>query len=35
MQLRASQIHEVIGVLATLIAIEHWRVLNGRTSEDN
>ena len=30
-QMQSARVHEVIGVLVTLFAVEHWRVLNGRT----
>ena len=29
-QTHAAHVHEVVGLLVTLFAIEHWRVLNGR-----
>jgi hypothetical protein len=33
LQLQSARVHEVIGVLVTLFAIEHWRVLNGRSRD--
>jgi len=30
-QMQSARVHEVIGVLVTLFAVEHWRVLNGLT----
>jgi hypothetical protein len=33
LQLQTARVHEVIGVLVTLFAIEHWRVLNGRSRD--
>lgn len=31
LQLQSARVHELIGVLVTLFAVEHWRVLNGRS----
>jgi len=33
LQLQSARVHEVIGVLVTAFAIEHWRVLNGRSRD--
>lgn len=33
LQLQSARVHEVIGMLVTLFAIEHWRVLNGRSRD--
>lgn len=31
-QAQSARVHEVVGLLITLFAIEHWRVLNGRAA---
>ena len=30
-QTQSARIHEILGVAVTLFAVEHWRVVNGRT----
>ena len=32
-QLQSARVHQVVGLLITLFAIEHWRVLNGRSRD--